>query len=123
MLSPPPDACGEYIVTCACVQYRPKAHPQSTETDTLSFCKSRKRQALVAQGIEHCPPEAGVAGSNPAEGTQVRALSGWSTTSRVVLSMVRTRYARTMTDAKKRSQRRQRGEIETLPSGAFRVKV
>ncbi|UQS22997.1 tyrosine-type recombinase/integrase [Amycolatopsis thermalba] len=28
-----------------------------------------------------------------------------------------------MTDAKKRTQRRQRGEIETLPSGALRVKV
>lgn len=37
--------------------------------------------------------------------------------------MVRTPYSRTMTDAGGRRQKRQRGQIETLPSGALRVKV
>lgn len=41
----------------------------------------------------------------------------------MVPCMVRTPYSRTMTDAGGRRQKRQRGQIETLPSDALRVKV
>ena len=49
-------------------------HPPSTHKVTVvappktACAKLQPARAHVAQGIEHCPPEAGVAGSNPAVG-------------------------------------------------------
>ena len=55
-----------------------RLHPPSTHEATVAATPENPcaklptvaRRAHVAQGIEHCPPEAGVAGSNPAVGTQ-----------------------------------------------------
>jgi hypothetical protein len=47
----------------------PSTHtPKVVVTPKTACAKLQPERAHVAQGIEHCPPEAGVAGSNPAVG-------------------------------------------------------
>jgi hypothetical protein len=55
----------------------PGSHPEPPETDLtghrLRFHATTCGPALVAQGIEHRFPKPGVAGSNPAGGTEREA--------------------------------------------------
>src|SRR5947207_11907885 len=50
--------------------------PQCGPAEPVRYASPRRLAALVAQGIEHCPPEAGVAGSNPAKGTPIGPYRG-----------------------------------------------
>jgi hypothetical protein len=78
--------------------------------------------ALVAQGIEHRSPKAGVAGSNPAGGTTVdlpfvppaQHIDRGGNDQGNEGS-----YSRTMATHKRRTQ----GHIEERPNGSFRVIV
>src|SRR5687768_12095700 len=79
--------------------------------------------ALVAQGIEHRSPKAGVAGSNPAGGApsdlQLRRCRGSLARSVGITLGISRPYACAMA----RRDRRPRGHIEERPNGSFRAVV